>query len=86
MASAFTPAVDAQGHSPKDAPSPEALAKEAQAELRGMLNRMLIDSLKAQETEAIEAAMHDPSALQRYKTLQKRRLQLETAQTSLQDA
>jgi DNA primase len=42
-----------------------------------MLNRMLIENLKAQETEAIEAAKDDPTALQRYRALQTRRRQLE---------
>lgn len=85
MATAFTPVLDEDGNLPKDAPTPEALAHEAQIELRGMLNRMLIESLKAQETEAIEAAKHDPSALQRYRNLQMRRRQLESAHLSAQE-
>ena len=86
MASAFVPVLDEDGQPPKDAPSPEVLAHEAQQELRGMLNRMLIESLKAQETEAIEAAKHDPSALQRYRNLQMRRRQLESTQQAAQEA
>jgi DNA primase len=50
---------------------------EARAELRGMLNRMLIESIKLQETEAIALAKEDPTALQRYRVLQTRRRQLE---------
>jgi len=49
---------------------------ESGAELRDLLNRMLVDRLKVQETEAIEAAKNDPSALQRYQTLRARRVQL----------
>ena len=51
-------------------------ASESGAELRDLLNRMLVDRLKVQETEAIEAAKNDPSALQRYQTLRARRVQL----------
>lgn len=85
MATAFTPVLDEDGNLPKDAPTPEALAHEAQMELRGMLNRMLIESLKAQETEAIAAAKDDPTALQRYRSLQMRRRQLESAQLATQE-
>jgi DNA primase len=48
-------------------------------ELRNLLNRMLIEQLKQQETEAIAASTSDPSALQRYRTLQMRRMELEVA-------
>lgn len=85
MATAFTPVLDEDGNLPKDAPTPEALAHEAQMELRGMLNRMLIESLKAQETEAIAAAKDDPTALQRYRSLQMRRRQLESAHLATQE-
>jgi DNA primase len=54
---------------------------ESAPELRDLLNRMLIDRLKQQETEAIEASKADPRALQRYRELQTRRLQLEKLQT-----
>jgi DNA primase len=50
---------------------------EAPQELRHLLNRMLVEQLKQQETEAIAAATEDPSALQRYRSLQTRRLALE---------
>ena len=85
MATAFSPVLDENGNLPKDAPTPQALAHEAELELRGMLNRMLIESLKAQETEAIEAAKSDPSALQRYRSLQTRRRQLESAHLAAQE-
>jgi DNA primase len=49
---------------------------ESAPELRDLLNRMLVDDLKAQETEAIEASKSDPTALQRYKALGARRVQL----------
>lgn len=51
---------------------------ELLVELRGLLNRMLVDALKQQENEAIEAARTDPGALQRYRTLHTRRRELET--------
>jgi DNA primase len=58
--------------------SPEpGTAEESAAELRDLVNRMLIERLKAQETEAIEASRTDPTALERYRQLQLRRLQIE---------
>jgi DNA primase len=51
---------------------------EALGELRNLLKRMLIEQLKAEETEAIAAARIDPAALERYRELQARRLALET--------
>ncbi len=53
-------------------------SSEASHELRHLLNRLLIEQLKQDETEAIEAAKSDPDALQRYRELQARRLLLET--------
>jgi DNA primase len=53
-------------------------AHEAKNELRSLLNRMLIEELKLQETFAIEAAKEDPAALHRYRELQARRLVLES--------
>lgn len=50
---------------------------DAHTELRDVLNRMLIERIKEQETEAIEASGHDPEALARYRGLQTRRRQLE---------
>jgi DNA primase len=57
----------------------ESDAAEALNELRHLLNRMLIEQLKIEETLAIDAAKADPSALQRYRALQARRLVLESA-------
>ncbi len=50
---------------------------ELRLELRGLLNRMLAEQLRAQETEALTAANTDPAALQRYRALQARRVALE---------
>ena len=52
---------------------------ESDQELRSLLNRMLVERLKVQETEAIEAAKADPSALARYRDLQARRRELEAS-------
>lgn len=49
---------------------------ETALELRDLLNRLLVERIKEQETEAIEASKADPSALQRYQELKDRRLQL----------
>ena len=49
---------------------------ESEPELRDLLNRMLVERIKEQETEAIEASKADPTALQRYQELKSRRLQL----------
>lgn len=54
---------------------------ETGVELRNLLNRILVEHLKTQETEAIEAAKTDPTALQRYRELQARRRELEAAPT-----
>jgi len=53
--------------------------QEAGSELRHLINRMLIEQLKIDETQAIEAAKTDPHALQRYRELQARRRALEAA-------
>ncbi len=55
---------------------------ETRVELRNLLNRILIDHLKVQETEAIEASRSNPAALERYRELQARRRALETASAS----
>jgi len=55
---------------------------EALGELRHLLNRMLIEQLKTDETQAIAAAKTDPAALQRYRELQARRLMLEATTKS----
>jgi DNA primase len=49
-------------------------------ELRDLLNRMLIERIKEQETQAIDASRFDPTAIARYRELQARRLQLEKNQ------
>ena len=46
------------------------------AELRDLLNRMLVDSIKVQQDEAIAAFGTDPLAKQRYNDLRDRRKQL----------
>ncbi len=56
--------------------------EESMSELRNLLNRMLVEQLKEQETEAIHAAKADPSALQRYRELQARRRTLEAPASS----
>lgn len=50
---------------------------DAQQELRNLLNRILVEQLKAQETEAIQASKADPAALLRYRELRDRRLLLQ---------
>jgi DNA primase len=51
-------------------------AADAARELRNVLDYMLDDVLKAQQNEAIAAAGTDPRALERYKVLEARRLEL----------
>jgi DNA primase len=46
-------------------------------ELRSLLNRMLIEQLKLDETDAIEAAKTNPKALLQYRQLQTKRMALE---------
>jgi len=46
-------------------------------ELRQVLNRMLVEHINALQNEAIEASKADPAALQRYRELQTRKLELE---------
>lgn len=53
--------------------------EEAFGELRHLLNRMLVEQLKIEETLAIAAAKSDPSALAHYRTLQARRRALESS-------
>lgn len=55
---------------------------ESKDELRNLLNRMLVERLKVQETEAINAAKADPGALLRYRELQARRHKLEATPSS----
>jgi len=51
-------------------------AADAARELRNVLDYMLDDLLKAQQSEAIAAVGSDPRALERYKALEARRLEL----------
>jgi DNA primase len=51
---------------------------ESASELRDLLNRMLVERLKEQETLAIAASAEDPLALHRYREIQTRRLALES--------
>jgi DNA primase len=55
------------------------VSADAARELRDLLNRMLVERIKEQETLAIEAGAQDPGALVRYRELHARRLQLEQA-------
>ncbi len=66
----------------QDMPPPGA---ESAAELRDLLSRMLVERLKVQETAAIEAAATDPQALERYRELHARRLQLEASLARIED-
>ena len=50
---------------------------EAADEVRRLLNRMLIEQIKLDETQAIESSRTDPQALRRYRELQARRKELE---------
>ena len=63
--------------------APAGQEEESEQELRRLLNRMLVDQLKSKETEAIEAAKSDPSALSRYRELQARRCELECLATQV---
>ena len=54
-------------------------------ELRNLLDRMLVERLKFQETQAIEQSTSDPSALLRYREFQARRRQLEASLSHLRD-
>ena len=66
--------------------STQETAREAQQELRSLLNRMHIDRLKAMETELIEAAKADPTQLAKYKEVFERRNKLEASLRSLGDS
>ena len=54
--------------------------QESKSELRELMNRMLIEHIKVLETQAIQDAKVDPSALNRYRELQSRRRLLEKSQ------
>jgi len=76
MASSFTPLLNDDGHPIADAQSSAGAQREATLELRGILNKILFESLDAQMKEAIAEAATDPTAMQRYKALFERRRQL----------
>ncbi len=76
MATAFTPLLDDEGQPKPETSSPEEQKREAGLELRGILNKILFESLDAQMKEAIAEAAADPTAMQRYKVLFERRRQL----------
>jgi DNA primase len=57
----------------------ESDPEETLSELRLLLNRMLVEQLKIEETLAIDAAKSDPSALAHYRDLQARRRAIESA-------
>jgi DNA primase len=73
MATAFTPLLDDEGQPMPESQTPEQQHKEAGLELRGILNKILFESLDAQMKEAIAEATSDPTAMQRYKALFERR-------------
>jgi DNA primase len=54
-------------------------ADETLGELRLLLNRMLVEQLKIEETLAIDAARSDPTALAHYRNLQARRRAIESS-------
>ncbi|MBU3647524.1 MAG: DNA primase, partial [Limnohabitans sp.] len=76
MATAFTPLLDDEGQPQPETSSPEEQKEEATLELRGILNKILFESLDAQMKQAIAEAAADPTAMQRYKALFERRRQL----------
>ena len=55
----------------------EGETPELRMELRGLLNRLLIEQIKQQQDQAIAQAAQDPAALQRYRDLEARRKALE---------
>ncbi len=61
-----------------DAEAQAAQNAEAAAELRDLLDRLLIEHLKAQETEALASAATDPAAIDRYRMINARRLSLKS--------
>ena len=58
---------------------------EQQHELQELVRRLRIDSLKARETELIQASATDPAALERYRAVHAERLELEKLGTSLKE-
>lgn len=85
MATAFTPLLDDEGKPLPDTQTPEQQRKEAQLELRGILNKMLLESLDQQMKDAIAEAAANPAAMQRYKALFERRKQIHILPSQLAD-
>ena len=67
----------------EDAPAETYEADHGHAELRQLLNRMLIERISLWMNQAIEASKADPGALQRYRDLQQRKAELEVAAREL---
>jgi DNA primase len=76
MATAFTALLDDEGQPLPETSSAEDQKHEATLELRGILNKILFESLDAQMKQAIAEAAADPTAMQRYKALFERRREL----------
>ncbi|WP_038209494.1 DNA primase [Xenophilus azovorans] len=73
----FEPLVERLAAGPQfTAEDGEAPAEEALAELRNVLDFMLDERLKAEQTAVLATVGSDPQALERYKALERRRLEL----------
>ena len=59
--------------------TPDDDEDDSASELRNLLNRMLVDRLIYQETEALQAAKADPTALLRYKEIYNRRRAIQSS-------
>jgi DNA primase len=59
--------------------SPTAERQDSVSELRDLLNRMLVEHLKVQETQALHDSKADPAALQRYQEFYNRRRKLQSS-------
>ncbi|MFM2427590.1 MAG: hypothetical protein RL707_1417 [Pseudomonadota bacterium] len=53
--------------------------EDSASELRNLLNRMLVDRLTVLETETLQAAKADPTALLRYKEIYNRRRAIQSS-------
>ena len=60
-----------------EAEATTASTQEGLGEFRQLVNRMLVERVSDWMNQAIEASKNDPGALQRYRDLQKRKLELE---------
>jgi DNA primase len=59
--------------------TPDDEEEDSASELRNLLNRMLVDRLIVLETEALQAAKADPTALLRYKEIYNRRRAIQSS-------